>query len=87
MKNGVIVAEKVADVDNRQGDNDKNSDATKVSETAAEEVDSSGEFVWNAHHEESEQTNKENVNDLHNAEEVMNVAQKKVEITSTHSYC
>ena len=37
MKNGVIVAEKVADVNNRQGDNDKNSDDNKVSE----EVDSS----------------------------------------------
>ena len=43
MENEIIVAENVADIDNRQGDDDKkNRDDDKISEIAAEKEASSG---------------------------------------------
>ena len=42
MENEIIVAENVADIDNRQGDDDKNRDDDKISEIAAEKVANPG---------------------------------------------
>ena len=42
MENEIIVAENVADIDNRQGDDDKNRDDDKISEIAAEKEASPG---------------------------------------------